>query len=58
MYLAISIYVLFISLMQAVNGVQVLNTTSLLTLSDSAGASTCATVIVPFYKCICLIVIT
>ena len=43
---ALSICVLFISLMQSVNGAQFLNTTSLSTLSDSAGASTLAVNIV------------
>ena len=40
------ICVLFISLMQSVNGAQFLITTSLPSLSGSAGASTCAIVIV------------
>ena len=47
MLLAISICVLFISLMQPVNGAQFLNTTFLPTLSCSFSVSTCATVIVP-----------
>ena len=41
-----SICVLFISLMQSVNGARFLDTTFLLTLIGSAGASTRATVIV------------
>ena len=47
MYLALSICVLFISVMQSVNGAQFLNATSLPTLSGSTGAGTCATIIVP-----------
>ena len=40
MYLALSICVLFISLMQSVSGAQFLNTTFLPTFSACAGAST------------------
>ena len=46
MYLALCICVLFISLMQSVNGAQFLNTSSLSLLSGYAGASTRAAVIV------------
>ena len=47
MFLALSICVLFISLIPSVNGPQFLNATSLPTLSGSAGASTHANVTVP-----------
>ena len=48
MYLALSICVLFISLMQSVNGAQFLNTTSLsLLFGCAAGGGTGAIVIVP-----------
>ena len=47
MYLALSICVLFISLMQSANGAQFLNTTSLSALSAVAGAAAYSTVIVP-----------
>ena len=46
MYLALTICVLFISLMQSVNGAQFLNTTSLHTLYELSPAC-CATDIVP-----------
>ena len=48
MSLALSICVLFISLMQSINGAQFLNTTSLLLLSGfAAGTSAGAIFIVP-----------
>ena len=46
MYLALSICVLFVSLMQLVNGAHFLNTTFLPSLSGSVGVSTHTTVIV------------
>ena len=45
--LALSIFALFISLIQSVNGAQFLNTTSLPALIAGAGAATHTTVIVP-----------
>ena len=48
MYLAVSIYVLFISLMQSVNGAQFLNITSLLLLFVfAAGGGIGSIVMVP-----------
>ena len=47
MSLVLSIYVLFISLMQSVNGAQFLQTSFLRKRSGSAGASTRAIDIVP-----------
>ena len=51
MFLVLSISVLFISIMQSVNGAQFLNTTSLRTFSGFAGASTRVTVIFPLKVC-------
>ena len=47
MYLALSFCVLFISLMQSVNGAQVLNTAFLPSLSAGASAATCLIDILP-----------
>ena len=50
MYLALSICVLFVYLIQSVNGAQFLNTTSLsLLFCSTTGGGTGAIVIVPFH---------